>query len=223
MNKLRIVLMSSGGVSLAPYFFSKDKNCGKNYNIACEISTDHLNTEGKLFLKQKNIPFIEVNPRKFCLAQEPPFTDSLANMPHSTREDYFYFVLKKISQFKPDLILLYNFELVIIKPLLGRIPIINVYPADLSIKDSITGKPKYIGNNPVAIALEDGQKWTASTVHVVERGKGVNYGRIISISNGLLVPQGVTSKKHRDSMGYMCDGPVCIKALALICSGEFEF
>ena len=210
--------MFSGGASAAEYLSLYDKNWGEKYDIVCGLS-NKKKTKGELFFKLKRIPFIEVNAKEFC--RENGFDGLIADMPQSIKEDYFYSILRKLNKFKPDLIILSGFMLVITEPLLGYVPIINVHPADLSIKDPVTGKPKYVGDDAVRMAIEDDQKSTASTIHVVS--DEVDCGEIICISNHLHVPEGVNPDKHQNSMKSMCDGPAYIKALALISSGEFKF
>ena len=110
--------------------------------------------------------------------------------------------------------------LIISKPLLGYKPIINVHPADLSIKDSF-GRPKYIGDDTVTDAIKNGEKYTASTIHVVE--DILDGGRIICISDKLEVLDPNNPKEHQEKMKYLCDGPAYKKALEMICTGGFKF
>ena len=76
----------------------------------------------------------------------------------SVRTGYCTRLLALIDQFKPDIILLSGFMLKITDPLLWYCDIINVHPADLSIKGE-NGKPKYIGDDAVRMAIEAGEKY----------------------------------------------------------------
>lgn len=49
---------------------------------------------------------------------------------------------------------------------LEMFPGINVHPSDLTITDN-TGKPKYVGMNAIKDAVDNGEKYIASTAHVI--------------------------------------------------------
>lgn len=207
----RIVVIFSGSASSLRYLFRKDKNYGKNYQIVCGIS-NKKDTKGEKFCKENGIPFIEFNTKHFCLNAE--FDGRLRDMPIGVRNDYYKEMLNLIEPFDPDIILLSGFMLEITEPLLGYCPIINVHPADLTIigKDK---KPKYTGDDAVKLAIEDGQKYTASTIHFVE--KEVDCGRIICISDPLVVEENITPEEHQEKMKTMCDGPAYREALRILC------
>ncbi len=141
-------------------------------------------------------------------------------MPVKLRKDYFGSLLSIVSLYQPDIIMLSGFMLSITEPLLNYCPIINVHPADLRITYG-NGKPKYTGSNPVAVAINAGERYTASTIHVVE--KEVDCGKIICVSEPLYVLKGITPKDHQEKMKMQCDGPAYKKALELITNGSFVF
>ncbi len=60
-----------------------------------------------------------------------------------------------------------------------KFPGLNIHPADLTIKDN-QGIPRYKGINAVQLAIENGEKTVASTVHIVDRN--VDCGAPIAIS-----------------------------------------
>ena len=207
----KIVVLFSGGASSLKYLFENDKKYGKNYDVICGIS-NKKETKGEIFCKEKGIPFIQFNTKNFCLKNG--YEGKLCNMPVSLRVDYFKEMLSLIGPLQPDLILLSGFMLEIPKPLLGYCPIINVHPADLRIKGN-DGKPKYIGDDAVKMAIEDGQKYTASTIHFVE--KEVDCGRIICVSEFLAVEKGIDPSDHQEKMKTYCDGPAYEEALRILC------
>jgi len=135
-------------------------------------------------------------------------------MPIWIRNDYFKEMLGLIKPFNPDIILLSGFMLEITEPVLGYCPIINVHPADLTIKGN-DQKPKYTGDDAVKMAIKDGQRYTASTIHFVE--KEVDCGRIIYVSDPLLVEEGINPSDHQEKMKTMCDGPAYREALRILC------
>jgi phosphoribosylglycinamide formyltransferase-1 len=206
-----IVVLWSGSASSLRYLSEKDENYEKNYQIVCGIS-NKKDTKGEKFCKEKDIPFIELNTKHFCLRHG--FNGKLKDMPTEIRENYFKEMLNLIKPFNPDIILLSGFMLEITEPLLSYCPIINVHPADLRIigKD---GKPKYTGDDAVSLAIEDGQQYTASTIHFVE--KEVDCGKIIWVSEPLFFEKGITIPEHQEKMKTMCDGPAYREALRILC------
>lgn len=210
----RIVFLFSGSASSLRYLFAKDKNYGKNYQVVHCI-TNKKNTVGCEFCKENNISFSEFNTKQFC--HECGFDGKLKDMPIEIRNDYFREMLNLIKPFSPDLILLSGFMLEITEPLLGYVPMVNVHPADLSILGS-DRKPKYVGDNAVKLAIENGERYTASTIHHV--GKEVDCGRIICISDPLLVEDGISPSEHQEKMKTMCDGPAYREALRILCLGS---
>lgn len=209
----KIIVLFSGSASSLKYLLKKDKNYGKNYQVVCGI-TNKKDTKGEKFCKENNIPFIEFNTKHFCLNNG--FDGGLRDMPIWIRNNYFKEMLSLIQPFSPDFILLSGFMLEITEPLLGYCPIINVHPADLTIKGK-ENKPKYTGDDAVRLAMEDGQKFTASTIHFVE--KEVDCGRIIFISDPLLVEENTTPEEHQEKMKMLCDGPAYREALRILCLG----
>ncbi len=207
----KIVVLFSGSASSLRYLFEKDRNYGKNYEIVCGIS-NKKDTKGEKFCKENGIQFIELNTKHFC--HDSGFDGKIRDMPVWTRSDYFKEMLGLIRPFNPDIILLSGFMLEIIEPLFGYCPIINVHPADLTIKGK-DGKPKYTGDDAVSMAIKDGQKYTASTIHFVE--KEVDCGRIICISDPLMVEVGIDPSEHQEKMKTLCDGPAYREALRILC------
>lgn len=207
----RIVVLFSGSASSLRYLFEKDNNYKKNYHFLCGIS-NKKETIGEKFCKENNIEFIEFNTKLFCLKNG--FEGKLRDMPTWIRSDYFKEMLSLIKPFNPDIILLSGFMLEITEPLLGYCPIINVHPADLTIKGK-DKKPKYTGDGAVKMAIEAGQKYTSSTIHFVE--KEVDCGKIICISDPLLVEEGIDPSVHQEKMKTICDGPAYREALRILC------
>lgn len=207
----KIIVLFSGSASSLRFLCKKDKHYGRNYEIVCGIS-NKKDTKGEQFCKENNIPFIECNTKHFC--RDSGFDGKLRDMPLVIRKNYFTEMLTVIKRYHPDVILLSGFMLEITDPLLGYCPIINVHPADLTIKGQ-NGKPKYTGDDAVTMALRDGQKYTASTIHFVE--KEVDCGRIICVSDPLLVEEGIHPSEHQENMKTKCDGSAYREALRIIC------
>jgi folate-dependent phosphoribosylglycinamide formyltransferase PurN len=217
MQPLRIAVLFSGSASALRYLHEHDPNYGHTYEVICGIS-NKKDTRGELFCKEKEIPFIHCNAKVFC--KEKGYTGKLKDMPYDLRTLYFTWLKDCIESKKPDLVMLSGFMLEITNPLLEYCPIINVHPADLRITDA-EGKPKYTGDDAVTLALADGQKTTASTIHVVE--SVVDQGKIICVSEPLDVEDGIDPKDHQEKMKYFCDGPAYREALHMITSNQLSF
>lgn len=208
----RIVVLFSGSASSLRYLSENDPNYGSDYQVVCGIS-NKKGTKGEVFCKENNINFIEFNTKHFCL--NSGYDGKVRDMPLFVRTAYFAELLDLIKPFNPSIILLSGFMLEIIPPLLGYCDIINVHPANLSIKGA-NGKPKYTGDDAVRLAIEAGEKSTSSTIHFVE--KEVDCGEIIYISNPLPIEEGSTPEEHQEKMKYACDGPAYKVALEILCS-----
>lgn len=219
----KIVVLSSGGASSLVYLKNNDPNFGVNYKIVCCVS-NKKGTKGEVFCKENDIPFEEVNLKDFVkqdFIKKVYGNLKIKDIPDNVRYLYFVDLSYLICKlYKADLVMLSGFMVRITPPLLGDIPIINVHPADLSLKDE-KGLPIYRGDDAVTLAIEAGEKYTASTIHVVT--KDVDCGEIICISEQLVVEDGVDPKDHQEKMKAYCDGPAYQKALDMICNGEFLF
>lgn len=217
MKPIRIAVLFSGGASALQYLHEHDPNYGQTYEIVCG-ACNKKDTKGEKFCREKNIKFVYANIKLFC--NENGYYGKLREMPIALRKQYYNLLLGFLDLYKPDLILLSGFMLEIVDPLLSYVPIINVHPADLRIKND-TGKPLYTGDDAVAMAIQAGVKSTASTIHVVE--KEVDCGRIICVSDPLPYKNGTLPEEQQGLMKTYCDGPAYQRALELITSGEFTF
>ncbi|MEW6086793.1 MAG: formyltransferase family protein [bacterium] len=103
----------------------------------------------------------------------------------SLRSGFDSEIVKILEKYKIDLIALAGYMSIVTKPLLDKYngKIINVHPADLSIKTG--NKRKYTGAHAVHDAILAGEKELHSTTHIV-RDK-VDYGEILLISEGISV------------------------------------
>ena len=207
---LRVCVFFSGGCSALKYLSENDPNYGEKYQVVGAF-TDNHKAVGVYLVRDQRIPIWVIDFRRWLRHHNRKFNDLAA------RAQYFTEVLGHVADFKPQLIMLSGFMLRITEPLLGRFPIINVHPADLRILGA-DGKPKYRGADVVADAIADGATQTCSTIHVVTTE--VDCGKIICVSDPLIVPEGVDPKAHQEDMKWLCDGPAYAQALAMI-AGRF--
>lgn len=116
----------------------------------------------------------------------------------SLRPEYDRVTLGMIEKYNPHLIALCGYMSIVTLPLIERYNgrIVNVHPADLSIKEG--GKRKYTGLNAVRDAILAGEKKLYSTVHVVR--EKVDYGEILMRSQAVdvILPNGISVRELRD-------------------------
>lgn len=127
-------------------------------------------------------------------------------------------------QFTIDLILLAGYMRFVYPPILKRFPnkIINVHPADLTVKDT-NGLRKFAGADGVLKALLHGERHTRSCVIVID--ETMDTGPVLV--SGPLVPYtgrhpvtAETAALHQETQKKESDWPVCIKAVELISKGK---
>jgi len=126
--------------------------------------------------------------------------------------------------FEVDLIFLAGYMRLVQTPLLNtyKNKIINVHPADLTVKDE-NGKRCYVGANAVYDALMAGETRTRSSVILID--EDVDTGPILA--SGPWVPYKgdfpMTFKRaadHQEKQKALSDWPTCVKSLGLIAQGR---
>ncbi len=211
-RKMRVVVLFSGGASALKYLLEHDPNLGEKYEFVGAL-TDRPDASGISIAKKAGIP-VEVLPfRGFLKERGASFQDLKA------REAYFAEVLKRIEKWDSDVLMLSGFMLIVTEPLLStyRLRILNVHPADLTITDEL-GRRKYVGLDVVRKAIEAGEKFTRSTVHLVT--EEVDGGPILALSEPLEVEPGISPEEHQERMKWACDGPAYQRALELLAEGR---
>ncbi|MDD5772308.1 MAG: formyltransferase family protein [bacterium] len=144
------------------------------------IFTDNKNSNAKAISEKFNIPLETFDILDFYRSKGYSDKKDLSH-----RGEFDSKIVKILGKYNIDLIALAGYMSIVTQPLLdvfnGRI--INVHPADLSVKKG--GKRKYTGGNAVRDAILAGEKELRSTTHIV-RDK-VDYGEILLISEGISV------------------------------------
>ncbi|MBI3589039.1 MAG: hypothetical protein HY093_01315 [Candidatus Liptonbacteria bacterium] len=211
---MRIIAFFSGGASALVYLAKHDPNFGKKYKVVCAF-TDKKHAEGILFVNESGLPLECLDaPDYFPAHNLKPGTPE-------ARTQYFREASAIIKPFNADLLILCGFMRIVTEPLLSEYPnrILNVHPADLTVLDE-SGRRKYVGADPVTLALAAGEKSTRSTVHLVTAE--VDGGPIVTVSNPLEVEPGIGPKTHQAKMKWACDGPAYAKALEMIADGAIS-
>lgn len=115
----------------------------------------------------------------------------------SLRLEYDKVTQQVIAKYDLDLIALCGYMSIVTRPLLERYEdrIVNVHPADLSVRER--DRRKYTGLNAVRDAILAGEKKLHSTTHIVR--ERVDYGEILMRSPPVevVLPSGVTPQDLR--------------------------
>lgn len=162
---------------------------GKSPYEVVVIFTDNSKSNARVIGEEYEIP-VELND-----IENFYFGRNIKDM--SIREKYDKKTLELINLYDIDLIALSGYAWVVTKPLLSRYTIVNVHPADLSVKDN--GKRKYVGlhHKPAMKAILAGEKSLHSTTHLVT--EDLDMGPILIISKPLKVeyPYGINLEDLR--------------------------
>jgi len=155
----------------------------------------------------------------------------------SLRPEYDKVTQQIIEKYDVDLIALCGYMSVVTRPLLERYEdrIVNVHPADLSVRDG--DRRKYTGLNAVRDAILAGEKRLHSTTHIVR--DRVDYGEILMRSPpvDVILPSGLTledlqrpenaalvkriASEHQTRLKERGDWVVYPKTLEMIGEGRF--
>ncbi|MEM2874473.1 MAG: formyltransferase family protein [Candidatus Hadarchaeales archaeon] len=203
-RKMRIVVLFSGGASAVPFMVG-----GEGYEVVGAISSNR-NASGIRKLMEMGIPVEVLDIREFY--GDRPITDM------RVREKYDEELISIIKRkgWDPDIVACSGYMYVLTGRFLREFPnrVLNVHPADLSILRG--GKRAYTGLHVVRDQIEAGEKYTRSTVHIMNEDP--DQGPIVVVSDPLPV-EGRSPEEQQALMKERCDGPAYRKALDLISSG----
>ncbi len=192
-----------------------DPNYGKLYVFVGALC-DKADASGIAFLTEHNIPII-VAPRGKYVAENPESLPDCVDL----KIAYFLYYGKKIkTEYDPHIILCSGFMKIIPEPFLKLFPnrILNVHPADLSVKDLDTGERLFTGADAVAKAYNRSVKQMRSTIHIVTTE--VDGGPIVALSPAYDVNYHKKPAEIQEIMKIVCDGPAGKEALEKICKSE---
>lgn len=208
-----------------------EKERGKPpYEVVVIFTDNPEKSNARIIAKEYVIPLEFNDIEKFCEGKD------IRDM--RLREEFDYKTLGLIGPYKPDIIALGGYAWKITKSILSAYTIVNVHPADLSVK-GMDGKRKYVGLHhiPPMKAILAGEKYLHSSTHLaVEKP---DMGPILVISRPLEVklPYGITlkdlrkpenkqflirlCKEHQDKLKEVGDWEIFPLTLQWIAEGRF--
>jgi folate-dependent phosphoribosylglycinamide formyltransferase PurN len=204
-RKMRIVVMFSGGASALSYLLNQPDIHEQTYEFVGAF-TNNGNAPGRDIAEVAGIPVAMIDYQAWCAFYGSPRKDV------ASREEYFRRVSELIAPFKPDIIMLSGFMLVMPESFVQEhaFRILNVHPSDLRTVYA-NGKRKYIGDHAVHDAMTAGETTVRSTIHLVT--KQVDAGPILFVSDPVVVSPTDQPETIQQIMKFTCDGPVYRKAL----------
>ena len=216
-KRLNVAVFFSGGGSGLNYLRKHDPNYNTTYKVvAC--FTDKKTASGLIHFtgvdlldytdwRKTNTYPIPIERKDNCFYAPPTLEER--------RKAYFQEVYDTfLKNKKIDLIILSGFMKKLPKSFVDifKNRIINIHPSDMR-KVNANGEPKYIGDDAVTLAMQDGQTKTLSTIHFVE--EKLDCGKIICISKPLPI-ENRTPQEQQELMKTKCDGPALQNAMRLI-------
>ena len=135
------------------------------------------------------------------------------------REEFFKNLTYRLRALHVDFLIYAGFMKVSPKDFLNEFPGLNMHPADLTIVTQ-KGRPKYTGISAVSYAINAGESYIASTVHVVE--ETVDSGLIIAVSKHVpLVFQGLCDAHElQEKLKHAGEHTLYPQVLALLSRGK---
>jgi phosphoribosylglycinamide formyltransferase-1 len=136
------------------------------------------------------------------------------------REELFSRIGAALEAKQIDLILYAGFMRIATRSFCTRFPGVNIHPADLTVRDS-SGLAKYRGMNVIEEAILGGDRYLASSVHVVDYL--VDEGDVLAVSPQLdrsTLP-GLSTAEIHEQMKVQCEHPTYPAVIEMLANGSF--
>lgn len=223
---LRVAVLFSGGASGFRYLADEDPNYGDAYEVVCGFCTDP-DAPGVAALRERDVPVETRDLRRFYDERDAETGDM------EVREAYDRRTRDALAAYDPDLVLLSGYMWILTTPVVEAFPVLNVHPADLTVRED--GDRKYVGADPVYDAIVAGDDDTRSTVHFVTTA--VDEGPILARSRPFEVHRELVADlqardaesglrdyadAHQEWMKWEGDGPAIARALELVADGRVD-
>lgn len=177
---LKVAVLCSRRAPGLVQLLNTDERRGLDYDVvACLTSDDTFGEEVKV--ERRGVPCIPHPLRAWCRARGVPLRDLGA------RAEYDAATLRALEPYRPDLLLLDGYLLLLTKPVLEAFPgrIINIHHSDLMLRDA-AGAPRYPGLRAVRDAILAGEPETRATAHIVT--EELDAGPVLLRSGSFPVP-----------------------------------
>lgn len=122
------------------------------------VFSDNPESKALITAIERHIPCLGIDIRDFYAQRGKPLKDP------KVRAEYDTLIMDFFEEHQPDVVLLAGYVWATTDTIIENLPVINVHPADLSIKRD--GKRLYAGANGVGAALEDGAAQLRSSSHI---------------------------------------------------------
>jgi folate-dependent phosphoribosylglycinamide formyltransferase PurN len=162
-SPLRVAVLCSRRAPGLVHLLTRAERPGVDWNIVCCLTSEDRFAE-QAEVERHGVPVIAHPVRRFYAERRPGAR--LADL--HLREDYDVRTVELLQAYRPDVVILAGYLLLLTGPMLrafdGRI--VNVHHSDLALRDA-GGGPRYPGLRAVRDAILAGEPDTRSTVHVV--------------------------------------------------------
>lgn len=158
---LKIAVLCSGRAPGLLHVLNRDSRRGTAYKIVCCI-TSHETFAEEVRVERRGIPCIPHPIVDFCHAHGARFTDLEA------RAEYDRATVEMLETYRPDVVILDRYLLVLTEPMLRAYPgrIVSIHAADLQLR-AADGTVRYPGLHAVRNAILGGETDTRATAHIV--------------------------------------------------------
>lgn len=153
---LRVAVLCSHRAPGLRFLLEEDPSRGSVYELVCCVSSEE-ESAAREDSERVGLPF-ESHPIARFSARNGTKRNDL-----SARADYDRETLEILGPYRPDLLLLASYLLIVTEPLLSAFPdaVVNVHHSDL------TRSPRYPGLHAVRDAIFAGERETRATAHLV--------------------------------------------------------
>lgn len=226
MTELRVAVFFSGGASGLRYLADQDPNYGEAYEVVGAF-TDQPDASGVEAVRDLDVPVKSNDIDAFYSERDAPMKDM------EVREEFDRETLEMIEPWDADVVVLSGYMRILTDPVVEEYTVVNVHPADLRFEED--GERVYTGFDPVYDAVEAGEPYTRSSVHLVT--PEIDDGPLLTVSrpfevhrdlvDALLEHDAVDAvrdyvESHQEWMKWMGDGPALAKALELLAEDRVD-
>lgn len=160
---LRVAVLCSHRAPGLAHLLTVTPSSARPWQVVCCL-TSAEDFQDRSRVERLGLPVIEHPVRSFYASRHPLVR--LSDL--EVRAEYDAATIDKLEPFRPDVVMLAGYLLVLTRPMLDRFPgrIFNVHHADLLLSSS-DGRPLYPGLRAVRDAILAGEHETRATSHIV--------------------------------------------------------